>query len=824
MKRSSLSKPTWAIAWFALALLSACGGGGGSTSEAPIAPPTAQTITFAAPGNQAFAATPVALTATASSGLPVSFSASPSAVCTLNNANLVLAGLGTCTVTASQVGNASYTAAAPVSNSFVVTMGAQTTTFVSPGNQVLGTTPAALMATSTSGLGVVLTSNTPAVCAASGTTLTLLTGGTCAVAASQPGNANYAAAPGVMQSFSVAVNLVAQTINFTPPVNAVLGQAPAALVATASSGLAVSFASITPNVCTVTGTSLSLLTVGTCTVVASQAGNGAFAAAASPQNSFAVAAAAQTITFTSPGNQTLGTAPPALVASSTSGLTVLLTSATPSVCTVNGNALALLTAGTCTLNASQAGNGSFAPAAGVSQSFAVATATQTINFASPGNQTLGTAPPALVASSTSGLAVLLTSATPSICTVSGNVLSLVAAGTCTVNANQAGNASFAPATQVQRSFNVGAAPLTPQTISFASPGNQTLLVAPPALVASATSGLPVSFSSQTPGICTVSGNALTLVAAGACTIAANQAGNASFSAATAVTQTFTVTVAAQSITFAAPPNQTVGTTPPALAANATSGLTVVFASSTPSVCTVSGTTLTLLSAGTCSIDASQAGNGTYLAAPVVSRSFTVAAAVVTINAFANGGFEAAANGAGEFADGWQGNQTVPTRSSAEARSGTFSARIAIPDPGLSGSGLFQNSVDHGQLNTVSPANWGTSPTLTFWIKGNSSETGNFNYALRYLNANGNILNTTTSGARTIWVGNSIRPWTQITLLGVMIPANTTAVFIEFTLAVGPTGVQPVGNCGVDNATGVPRPCDYGQALIYLDDINLPLLP
>jgi hypothetical protein len=57
-----------------------------------------------------------------------------------------------------------------------------------------------------------------------------------------------------------------------------------------------------------------------------------------------------------------------------------------------------------------------------------------------------------------------------------------------------------------------------------------------------------------------------------------------------------------------------------------------------------------------------------------------------------------------------------------------------------------------------------------------------------------------------------------------IPNGTTAVFLEMTLAVGPTGVQPPGNCGVDPITGLPNPCDYGQAQVYVDDVNLQLLP
>lgn len=78
----------------------------------------------------------------------------------------------------------------------------------------------------------------------------------------------------------------------------------------------------------------------------------------------------------------------------------------------------------------------------------------------------------------------------------------------------------------------------------------------------------------------------------------------------------------QTISFANPGTQTIGT-PLTLSATATSGLPVSFTSGTPKVCTVSGTTATFVSAGTCTIDANQAGNSTYAAAPQVANSFTV---------------------------------------------------------------------------------------------------------------------------------------------------------------------------------------------------------
>jgi len=81
----------------------------------------------------------------------------------------------------------------------------------------------------------------------------------------------------------------------------------------------------------------------------------------------------------------------------------------------------------------------------------------------------------------------------------------------------------------------------------------------------------------------------------------------------------------QTITFNQPSNVNAGSPPVTLSATASSGLPVSFASLTPTVCTVSGSKATILAVGTCTIRATQAGNGTYAAATPVNRSFSVLA-------------------------------------------------------------------------------------------------------------------------------------------------------------------------------------------------------
>ena len=84
----------------------------------------------------------------------------------------------------------------------------------------------------------------------------------------------------------------------------------------------------------------------------------------------------------------------------------------------------------------------------------VGKAGQNITFdAIPGGQLVGVAVQ-LSAVSSSGLPVSFSSATPGVCTISGNNAILVNTGFCTVNADQPGNANFNPTAQIQQSFAV----------------------------------------------------------------------------------------------------------------------------------------------------------------------------------------------------------------------------------------------------------------------------------------------------------------------------------------------------------------------------------
>jgi hypothetical protein len=250
---------------------------------------------------------------------------------------------------------------------------------------------------------------------------------------------------------------------------------------------------------------------------------------------------------------------------------------------------------------------------------------QTISFAAPVPGVAGGSATLSAAGGASGNPVVFRvdpASGPGVCTVSGSAVTYAAAGSCVIDANQAGNARYAAAPQVQRMITVGE---LAQAISFTAPASGTVGDSAALSATGGGSGNPVVFSAAS-AACTVSGATVTYKAAGSCVVAANQAGNARYAAAPQVQRTIDVRKLPQSISFAAPPSGAVRSSANLWATGGRSGNPVVFsvdASSGAGVCRVSGTKVTYTAMGSCVIDANQAGNARYAAAPEVRRTIRV---------------------------------------------------------------------------------------------------------------------------------------------------------------------------------------------------------
>lgn len=130
---------------------------------------------------------------------------------------------------------------------------------------------------------------------------------------------------------------------------------------------------------------------------------------------------------------------------------------------------------------------------------------------------------------------------------------------CIVTFDQPGNFNYNPAPQVVEVVNEQS-----QTINLTLPagfhksyGDDPFDMG---AYATASSGLPVSFSTATTSVCTVSDGMVTMLARGTCTINADQAGDLGYSAAPRVQMTFGVGQKLIMVTASSPASQTYGTT------------------------------------------------------------------------------------------------------------------------------------------------------------------------------------------------------------------------------------------------------------------------
>jgi hypothetical protein len=576
------------------------------------------TITFTPPTDTVFGAGNVTLSATSSADLPVTFASTTPSVCSVSENSVSLLSGGSCSITASQAASPYYAAATDVVRSFNIAPAAQTITFGPLDNRPLNSAPLTLSAGTSSGLPVTFISNTATICSVSDSKVTPLAVGTCSITASQSGSASYAAAASVTQLFSIT-NVLFQDSFATPASkldlakwNTVTG-APSFLGRTQladwiSSGSSWTFtigedgAHLTLNTFNPTGSSL-YGTQGQTIAWFQPSGNAVLEYTTRLQ-----------LTSIQPGvvygTYLYGCAPAACATQHDEIDIELVTNSlqnAPLQVELNRYAAEPLGAGHGTLVNLPDGFDPLAP-----HSWTIRWSLNEVDYLVDGT--------------------LLLSATDHV--PQGPMQADVIAWGPDNSWEQAYSASLATAadagqntaytallTSASVSQTQGGSLL--QAITFPAPSSVDFGSGPVSPEATATSGLPVTFTSTTQSVCSVSDGSLALTATGTCTVTASQAGNGNYAPAPSVTQSFTVMPGANVITFNGPGAQTIGISPPALSATASSGLSVTFVSESEGICTVSGTTLTLVTAGTCSITASQPGNGNYAAATPVTRSFVV---------------------------------------------------------------------------------------------------------------------------------------------------------------------------------------------------------
>jgi outer membrane protein OmpA-like peptidoglycan-associated protein len=317
-----------------------------------------QTISFGVLENKPLSAGTATVSAVASSGLPVTYTSLDTSVCTVNAQTgvVTLVAQGECQIRADQAGNASYNAAPSVYRDFYVQL-PQTITFAPVADQVLGTAPFALDVSSNSGRYIDVVSNTPTVCAvhehqpeapvryqkASSfvpPTVELLALGTCSVTASRGESNTWLPATPVTRTFKIKA-AVTPAITLTAPWGAPMSAKSVALGVSTNVDGAVTVASLTPAVCTVSGKTVSLRKAGTCTVRASQDD------VESVTKSFPV--------WATPVLPATGKATTTVTALGMGEESLTLRATPSSVCKADGKRVLLLAAGSCKVTVAKGG-------------------------------------------------------------------------------------------------------------------------------------------------------------------------------------------------------------------------------------------------------------------------------------------------------------------------------------------------------------------------------------------------------------------------------------------------------------------------------------
>jgi uncharacterized repeat protein (TIGR01451 family) len=280
-----------------------------------------QSITFGALADKTYGDADFSVSATATSGLTVSFGAS--GACSVSGSTVHITGGGSCTITASQGGDSNYSAATDVPQSFNIAKAA-TTTAVTASNATYDGNPHGGAATVTGVGGLnqgVTVSYSGRNATVYGPSTTAPTGaGDYTASATYAGDSNYASSS---DSKDFQITKANQSITFGSLADKTYGDADFGVSASATSGLTVSFNA--SGDCSVSGSTVHITGAGSCTITASQPGDTNYNAATDVPQSFQIAKATATITL---GNLSFtydGTEKTATATTNPAGLTVNIT-------------------------------------------------------------------------------------------------------------------------------------------------------------------------------------------------------------------------------------------------------------------------------------------------------------------------------------------------------------------------------------------------------------------------------------------------------------------------------------------------------------------
>ena len=567
-----------------------------STSSVPIAVNKgSQTISYtsSAPSSATIGGdtyTPIAAS-TSGLALTLTIDASSASVCSLSGGVVTFTGSGTCKINANQSGNADYNAAAQVQQSFTVLGRPTAVASTTAQSLTAGTAMASFTPLTGAGGSSPLTYYISSGTLPAGLSLSASTGAVTGTPTGAFASSNIVfAVKDANNSVATTTSTVSFTVNLATPVlsgfnlsstNLVYGaSAPTITAPTSASSGAITYSSSNTSVATVSGSTITIVGVGTTTLTATQAANGNFDTASSTKTLTVAAASTATLSGLALSSGTLSPT----FATGTASYTAAVTNATNSI---------TVTPTVTDSNATVKVNGTTVASGSASGVIALTV----------GSNTITTVVTAQDGTTTQTYTTTVTRAAASTATLSGLALS---SGTLSPTFATGTGSYTAAVTNATSSITV-----TPTVTD----SNATVKV----------NGTTVNSGSASGAIAlTVGSNTIT-------TVVTAQDGT--------TTQTYTTTVtraallAQANLTVTASPNALTATSSTStLSTSGGSGTGAVSYAMTAGTCALSGSTVTAGSANeTCTVTATKAADGTYLAATAivnisVTRRASIAAA------------------------------------------------------------------------------------------------------------------------------------------------------------------------------------------------------
>ena len=394
-----------------------------------------------------------------------------------------------------------------------------------------------------------------------------------------------------------------------------------------NTGLTVQMSSLTPSICSVTGLSVTMLQAGTCSLAADQSGNAQFDPATQVVQTFTINPATENPTTTPASNQVQPGQRVALSTNNGSRGAVTYSVVSGSNCSIVGNEVVASGVGDCVIATSVAGDGRYNASTPGNVTISVretdAVSGPVIADQLRSNGAVAWSPTSLSARiPASGMTVTTTG--PCNYDSVAAVITPTGDGQCTVNAAVTDNGSWSAAS-LSRTFSFVSPPSSPTITSVSVSGADEVpgAAAKVALAAGSLNGSTFADYSVTAtpvgggatvtvtcllSPCTVTG--LDPSMAYTFTAVTNARGAGLLLASSPSTASTQVTTAAvHPVILVNPGNRAPGSSP--FSVTATSGIdptwTPTVVSLTPSVCSVSGSTVTLVGTGTCTLQASHIG-------------------------------------------------------------------------------------------------------------------------------------------------------------------------------------------------------------------------